>query len=63
MLGVYGEEGLFLVCPVGQNTGFERVGRTFGTAQYNPPFKECRLWLIQAEGLRLQFYLLAVSRE
>ena len=21
MLGVYGEEGLFLACPVGQNTG------------------------------------------
>ena len=34
VLGVYGEEGLFMVCPFGQNTGFERVGRTLGTAQY-----------------------------
>ena len=37
VLGVYGEEGLFMVCPFGQNTGSERVGRTFGTAQYWVP--------------------------
>ena len=27
-----GKEGLFMVCPFGQSTGFKRVGRTFGTA-------------------------------
>ena len=34
VLGVHLEEGLFMVCPFGQNTVFERVGRTFGSAQY-----------------------------
>ena len=34
MLGVYGEEGSFLLRPVGQISWFEGVGRTFGTAQY-----------------------------
>ena len=33
MLGVYGEEGAFLLRPVGQISWFESVGRTFGTAQ------------------------------
>ena len=30
MLGVYGEEGLFLYSLLGQNTKFVTVGRTFG---------------------------------
>ena len=36
-LEVYGEEGPFLLRPIGQNSWFERVGRTFGTAQYRGP--------------------------